>query len=130
VLLRKPGLSILALVPVVTSLAVVLGVLRISGLSLNAPSIIAAMVVVGLSIDYGIFMVYSCHFRLNTGTPTAVSLSAWTTLIGAGVLVFAQHPLLFFIGVTLVSGVGAGFLTANFLIPPLYRLSSRFGKES
>lgn len=128
-LLRNPLRSILALVPVVTSLAVVLGVLNLLGLSLNAPSLIATLVVLGLSIDYGIFMVYACHFRHHAGTPVAVTLSAWTTLIGAGVLVFAQHPLLFYIGVTLVSGVTAGYLTANLVVPPLYRLTTRPGKE-
>jgi predicted exporter len=79
------------------------------------------MVVVGLCVDYGIFVVYACHHQLETGTYTAVTLSAVTTLIGTGVLLFAQHPILFSIGATMVTGVLAGYVSAMFVVPALYR---------
>jgi predicted exporter len=79
------------------------------------------MVVVGLCIDYGIFMVYDCHYRMETGTRTAVNFSAATTLIGAGVLLFARHPVLFSIGLTMVTGVLAGYVSSVLVLPSLYR---------
>ena len=121
-LLKKIRLVLLALIPVITAIILLLGILPLLGLYLNAPSIIAGMVVMGLSIDYGIFMVYASRYNYNTGTRTAVSLSALTTLIGAGVLLFAQHPVLFSIGVTLVTGVLVGYLSSMLIVPPLYRL--------
>jgi predicted exporter len=120
-LLRSVRLTVLALVPVVTGVVSILGMIPILGLSLNAPSVISAMVAVGLCIDYGIFMVYHCHYRMETGTVTAVTLSAVTTLIGAGVLLFARHPILFAIGLTMVTGVLAGYISSILVLPSLYR---------
>lgn len=120
-LLRSIRLTVLSLVPVVTGVVSILGMIPVLGLSLNAPSVISAMVAVGLCIDYGIFMVYHCHYRMETGTVTAVTLSAVTTLIGAGVLLFARHPILFAIGLTMVTGVLAGYLSSILVLPSLYR---------
>ncbi|MBL0716684.1 MAG: hypothetical protein JJV89_01425, partial [Desulfosarcina sp.] len=122
IFLRNIKLCLLSLAPVLSSVAAIMGMLPLMGMPMNAPSVIACMVVVGLAIDYGIFMVYTCSLNLKTGTHTAVTLSAVTTLIGAGVLVFAKHPMLFSIGITLVTGVFAGFITSIFVIPALFRL--------
>ena len=119
-LLRDSRLTALALVPVVTGVMAILGIIPALGLSLNAPILISAMVAVGLCIDYGIFMVYDCHFRLQAGTQMAVTLSALTTLIGAGALLFARHPILFSIGLTMVTGVLAGYVASMLVLPSLY----------
>jgi predicted exporter len=129
-LLRDIRLTALALVPVLSGIMAVLGVIPVLGLFLNAPSVISAMVVVGLCIDYGIFVVYACHRRLETGTRTAVTLSAVTTLIGTGVLLFARHPILFSIGVTMATGVLAGYLSSILVVPCLYRRFVREGIEA
>ncbi len=121
-LLKNMRLFLLAMVPIVTSLALIIGVLPLVGLSLNTPSIIAAMVIIGVVSDYGMFVVYYCKYKYKTGTYLAVTFAALTTLIGAGVLLFAKHPILFSIGVTLVTGVMAGYISSLLIIPPLYRL--------
>ncbi|MCX5698234.1 MAG: MMPL family transporter [Candidatus Omnitrophica bacterium] len=121
-LLKNLRLTILAMIPVATALALIAGVTHLAGLALNIPSVIAAMVVVGIVSDYGMFMVYYCKYRYQTGTIIAVTLAAVTTLIGAGVLLFAQHPVLFSIGITLVTGVLSGYLSSLLIIPALYRL--------
>jgi predicted exporter len=121
-LLKNLRLTTLAMVPVATALVLIGGVTHLIGLSLNIPSVIAAMVVVGIVSDYGMFMVYYCKYRYKTGTIIAVTLAAVTTLIGAGVLLFAQHPVLFSIGVTMVTGVLSGYLSSLLVIPALYRL--------
>ncbi len=121
-LLKNLRLTALAMVPVVTALALISGITSLARLTLNIPSVIAAMVVIGIVSDYGMFMVYYCKYKYQTGTVTAVTLAAVTTLIGAGVLLFAQHPVLFSIGITLVSGVLAGYLSSLIIIPAFYRL--------
>jgi predicted exporter len=129
-LLRSVRLTVLALVPVATGIVAVLGVIPILGLSLNAPGVISAMVVAGLCIDYGIFMVYACHHDLKMGTGTAVTLSALTTLIGTGALLLARHPILFSIGVTMVTGVLAGYVAAMLVVPSLHRRLVREAAEA
>jgi len=121
-LLRNIRLSVIALVPVITSIIVIGGVTRLAGLAINMSSIIAAMIVVGIVSDYGMFVVYYCKNKFQTGTYLAVTFAAATTLIGAGVLLFARHPLLFSVGVTLVTGVLSGYIASLIVIPPLFRL--------
>lgn len=121
-LLKNIRLSILALTPVITSMIVIAAVIPLAGLSLNMSSIIAMMVVAGIVSDYGLFVVYYCKYKFNTGTYLAVTFAAVTTLIGAGVLLFAHHPILFSIGVTLVTGVLSGYLCSLIVIAPLYRM--------
>ncbi len=121
-LLRNLRLTVIALIPVITGLLLIGAVTRLSGLALNIPALIAAMVVIGIVSDYGIFMVYYCKYKYWTATVAATSLAAITTLIGAGVLIFAVHPVLFSIGVTLTTGVLSGYLSSILIIPSVYRL--------
>ncbi len=122
ILLRSIPLALLSLVSPFTAVLAILAIPKVFSQPFNAPGIISAMVVIGLSIDYGIFMVYNIRYKLKAQTPLAVSLSAVTTLIGSGVLIFARHPVLYSIGLVLVTGVTTGYLTAFFVIPALYRL--------
>ncbi len=121
-LLRDIRLSVIALVPVVTGIIMIAGVISLVGLAVNMTSIIAAMIVVGIVSDYGMFVVYQCKYKFQTGTYLAVTFSAVSTLIGTGALLFARHPILFSVGVTLVTGVLSGYLSSLIVIPPLYRL--------
>jgi predicted exporter len=121
-LLKNIKLSVLAMLPVVTSLITIAGIIPALGLKFNIPATIASMVVVGIVSDYGMFVVYACRNKYNTGTNTAVSFAATTTTIGTGVLLFAHHPILFSIGITLTVGVLSGYIFSLLVLPALYRL--------
>jgi len=122
ILLKDLKLSVLAMLPVLTSLVAIAGIIPLLGMSFNIPATIASMVVVGIVSDYGMFVVYACRNKYNTGTNTAVSFAAASTIVGTGVLLFAHHPILFSIGVTLTAGVFSGYLFSLLVIPALYRL--------
>lgn len=128
-LVRDIRLAALALIPVGTGIVAVLGVLSILGMSINAASMVALMIVVGLCIDYGIFVVYAERHRTSCGTLLSVKLSVATTLVGAGALLLARHAVMFTIGVTLVTGVLAGALSALWVVPVLHNMSTRRSKE-
>jgi len=106
-----------SLVPVVTGVVWLLGLLPLLGLRLNIANLIAILAVLGLTGDYGIFMWFRSRAGEEEGTTQAVALCAATTLAGAGTLLFARHPALFSIGVTLVIGIAAGYLSAVFVVP-------------
>jgi predicted exporter len=106
-----------SLVPVVTGVVWLLGLLPLLGLRLNIANLIAILAVLGLTGDYGIFMWFRSRAGSAAGTTQAVALCAATTLAGAGTLLFARHPALFSIGVTLVIGIAAGYLSAVFVVP-------------
>lgn len=121
--------ALTALVPVVTGILWLLGFMSLAGLPLNIANLISGLVVMGLCIDYGIFMTYRRQHTVKTGTVMAVTLSAITTLIGAGVLLFAKHPALFSIGITLVIGVFAGYISSVFIIPALQKILPSSGEK-
>ncbi len=122
IFLKNVYCVLIALVPAVSSVLVTLGMFTLFKITLNAASIFALLVVGGLSIDYGVFMVYQCYKQLKSDTRTAVTLSALTTLFGAGSLVVTKHPVLFYYGITMVLGILSGYFSAVFVVPSLYRL--------
>ena len=129
-LMRRPREIILALIPAAVSVLAVVKILQLAGLSINIPTLISGIVVIGLSIDYGIFMVYGVKRGMLPSVYTAVTLSTLTSLIGAGVLLLTRHPALFSIGVTLVTGLIAGYVTALCAIPFLARFLLKEKNES
>jgi predicted exporter len=121
-LLRDLRLTFIALVTVVSGIFGMLGIIAATGISLNAPAIVAATIIIGLCIDYGMFMVFACREKIEEDTRLSLFVSVFTTIIGCAVLLFAQHPVLFAIGVTLVTGLISAYLASLFVIPSLYRL--------
>lgn len=118
-LLHRPSRVLVASIPVITALVCMFGMLQICGIRLNAASIIAGMVVIGLSIDYGVFMLFEHRGKDGGSLFTAVTLSALTTVTGSGALLFAVHPVMRSIAVALTSGVVVGYITAVLVIPAL-----------
>lgn len=114
--------TLISLIPPLTSVAWLFGLMSISGISINVANMIAGVLAIGLSSDYGIFMTYKSRGGMKTGTVLAITLCTVTTLIGVGVLIFAQHPALSSVGITMVVGVGAGFLSSVFVVPELCRM--------
>lgn len=119
-LLRSVRLTALALVTVASSLVAMLAAPTLLGWSLTAPAMIAATVVLGLSIDYGIFIVHACDRHVDTETTAAVTLSSASTLIGTGALMLSRHPVLFSIGFTMFTGITAAYVSSVLVVPPLY----------
>jgi predicted exporter len=83
-------------------------------------ALVAAIVVAGLAIDYGIFAVTALE-RNDSGFSSdafsALTLSMLTTLAGAGALLWAEHPALKTVGLVVCSGVAAAYLAAILLLP-------------
>jgi len=118
-LIRNLRMALVALVPALTGVVGMLSVINMLHHPLNAANLIAGIVVIGLCIDYGIFIIFACQRRMSDGTGAAVSLSAVTTLVGAGVLLFANHPALYSVGLTLIAGIASGYLAAMLVVPSL-----------
>ncbi|MDP3297510.1 MAG: hypothetical protein Q8N09_07975 [Thermodesulfovibrionia bacterium] len=122
--------TLIALVPPLTSIVWLFGLMSLFGLSINAANMIAGVLAIGLASDYGIFMTYRSRGEMKTGTVLAIILCTVTTLIGAGVLIFAKHPALSSVGITMVIGVSAGFFSSVFVVPKLAALfAGRTNKE-
>ena len=119
IVFRNPARILLVLVPVVTGMVCMLGIMGMLGLEFNIFNIAASILIIGLCVDYGIFMV--C--RLTEGTDQvanrAVLVSGLTTLAGLGALALARHPSMHSIGITVLLGIGTGIPAALLVIPAL-----------
>ncbi len=115
--LRKPGLILLSLLPVVTSVSFVFLVLYVFSMPVTAVVLITLIIILGLSLDYGVFISGAGSQEELNSILIGATFSMVTTIMGAGALLFASHPVMFSIGVTLVSGVAAAYFSAVFCIP-------------
>jgi uncharacterized protein len=120
-LFRDARKILLALVPVVTGLLVLFGAMGAIGLDFTLLNVMATILVIGLGVDYGIFMVCRMTEDYDHATGRAVFVSGLTTIAGFGALVLARHPALHSIGITVLLGIGAAIPAALLVIPALYR---------
>ena len=124
-LLRNVRKVLLALVPVVTGLLVMFGGMGLCGIEFNLFNIVATVLIIGLCVDYGIFMVCKLSDAADHAGDRAVLVSGLTTIAGFGILVLARHPAMHSIGVTVLLGIGAAIPSALLVIPALYRLTEK-----
>ncbi|MBP2673539.1 MAG: exporter [Deltaproteobacteria bacterium] len=117
---RRPRRILLALVPVVTGLVSMLGIMGTLGIEFNIFNIVATVLIIGLCVDYGIYIVCKLTEGLEHAAERAVLASGLTTLAGFGSLVFARHPAMHSIGVTVLLGIGFGIASALLVIPALH----------
>ncbi len=125
-LFRRIKRLLLAAVPVVTGTVVMLAGTAWLQMEFNLFNIVATILVIGLSIDYGIIMVCRLSFGSGRHTERAVLVSGLTTLSGFAALTAARHPALSSIGLTVVLGIGAAVPSALWVVPTLHR---KFLKE-
>jgi uncharacterized protein len=118
-------LTIITLTPVAFALVSTLGTMNLVGKSLDIPAIMLAIVVLGMGVDYSLFLVrarqryggmdHSGYERIRL----AVMLASTSTLIGFGVLCLADHALLRSAGVTSFLGISYSLIGAFVILPPL-----------
>ncbi len=119
VVFRSPSRVMLALVPVVTGLVCMLGIMGMFGIEFNIFNIAATILIIGLCVDYGIFMVCRLTEGSDHTTNRAVLVSGLTTIAGLGALALARHPSMYSIGITVLLGIGTGIPAALLVIPAL-----------
>ena len=120
--LRSAKAVFVAMLPVLAGGGCFFAVSAWLGRPLNIANLIAGVVVVGMCFDYGVFILHACMHEVDAITGAVVTLNALVTLCGDGVLLFAHHPILFSLGLTLVTGVTAGYLVAVFVVPDVSRM--------
>jgi SAM-dependent methyltransferase len=115
------------LAPITFALVATLGTLKIIGHSLDIPSIMLWIVIMGMGINYSIY--YACFYQRYRDerhpvmdiVRLAMFLASFTTLIGFGVLAIARHNLLRSIGLTSLLGIGYSIIGAYLILPTLMK---------
>jgi uncharacterized protein len=112
-------MTFMALVPGVAGLVWGFGVVALTGRPVNVANMIAGIVLSGVCVDHGIFMTSALARGKYGDAARPVTHSAVTTVIGSGSLLFAQHPVLFSVGITITSGIIASYFAALVVVPAL-----------
>jgi predicted exporter len=123
--------SFLIMLPAFTGLLAMLAVLAALHFSMNMVTVVAAIAVLALASDYGVFAVYAWENKeplLGQGM-ASIHLCALTTATGTAALIFAHHPALLLVGISLTSGLLGGYTTALFVIPGLCFLLDKHRKR-
>ncbi len=121
---RRIELVIVSSVPIVISWIFTNGLMGLFDLQFNVINIIVCTLVFGIGVDYSIFMTTALQKEHTYGKSelptyrTSIMLSVATTILGIGVLIFAQHPALKSIAAIAVIGILSSLLI-TFIIQPL-----------
>ncbi len=111
--------TFISLVPLITGVIWLVGLMSLFKMPLNVVNIIAGIITTGVIVDYGLGITYEYRHDLRFGTVMAVTLSAATNIIGAGALLFAQHPALYSTAVAMVICMVTGYISSVVVIPSL-----------
>ncbi len=120
-------LALITYIPMVLSWLCILGLMGLFGLKFNIINIIISTFIFGLGDDYSIFITDALLTEYKTGQKnlrsykTGIFISAITTMIGIGVLVFASHPALQSIGLITIIGMFCVLIISNTIQPIFFR---------
>ena len=119
-------LTVLTLLPSGFAYICTLGTMKLIGQPLDIPALmLLSIAILGMGIDYAIFCVRGHQRYRDVSHPSyvrvrsSVFLSAASTMIGFGVLCFAEHSLLRSIGIASLLGIVYSLLGTFLLLPPL-----------
>ncbi len=107
-------LGAVVLMPTILAVALALGVFGYSGTPVTLFNIMGLMLVIGVGVNYAIFL-REGGVR-TAATLAGVLLSAGTTLLSFGLLAFSSMPALSGFGLTLLVGIGIAVLLAPMVL--------------
>ncbi|MCE7065862.1 trifunctional MMPL family transporter/lysophospholipid acyltransferase/class I SAM-dependent methyltransferase [Dyadobacter sp. CY326] len=117
-------LTLLTFLPMVVSWIWILGIAAILGIKFNFVNVIVTTFIFGLGDDFSIFVTDGLLNKYKHGKDSlrsyqsAIVLSATTTIIGTGVLIFAKHPAIHSIALISVLGIVC-ILFISFVFQPV-----------
>ncbi len=121
-------ITLMAFAPMFVSWIVILGVMAICGIEFNIVTIILSTFIFGIGDDFSIFMMdgllseYRDNKKVLASHKTAILFSAFTVVVGMGVLIFAKHPAMHSLGMISLLGILIVVLVSYTLQPALFRL--------
>lgn len=119
-------IALISFIPMVLTWICILGLMALLRIEFNIINIIISTLIFGLGDDYSIFITdgllekYKYGKQKITSIRTSIYLSALTTMIGLGVLVFAKHPALKSIALVSVIGILSILFISQSIQPVLF----------
>ena len=129
--------ALLSMSMVAYSLVLLLAVTRLAGVRLNMINLTALPLLIGMTLDYGIFLVSLARDARRRGAPRdaligdvatsaqAVLVCAASTVLGFGSLAFNSVPAVQSLGIVVAVGMVASLFGTLFLLAPVLLGASR-----
>jgi 1-acyl-sn-glycerol-3-phosphate acyltransferase len=117
-------LALFSFFPMAVSWVWIIYLANFFSIQFNFVNIILATIIFGLGDDFSIFITdgliqeYKTKSKSIKSYTSAILLSAITTIVGTGVLIFAKHPAINSIAILSVSGI-ASILLVTLIVQPL-----------
>lgn len=131
--LRRPLALLIALLPLLSAMAGLLGVMALTDLSFNFANFFGVPILIGTTVDAGVYLVHAQRHgdprRTLRQTRSACLLCGLTTLFGFGALVTASHNGIVSLGVVLVTGSIAGMLASCVTVPAILAWFNERGRR-
>ncbi|MBC7827720.1 MAG: 1-acyl-sn-glycerol-3-phosphate acyltransferase [Chitinophagaceae bacterium] len=121
-------LALVSFIPMFITWIWILGIMGLFGIPFNIVNIIISTLIFGLGDDYSLFIMDGLLKEYKTGKKnldsykSSIFLSAITTLVGLGVLIFAKHPALQSIALIAIIGITCVVLMSQILIPFFFHI--------
>jgi hypothetical protein len=128
---RSLRLTSIAIAQLLSGVAMMFGMMKLSGLEINYVNAFAATMILGVGIDYSIHLIH--RLKLNRGrvddslleTGKAVVMAALTNVAGFGTLMLGNYPALRSLGTVALYGSLACLFTSLTLVPALMAVRDR-----
>jgi predicted RND superfamily exporter protein len=127
-LLRNVVDALLALLPLAVAMILTLALLVIFDMDLNFANVIALPLILGVGIDYGVYIVQRGRASdagtkiFQSGAARAVLSGGLITVASFGNLMWSSHPGTVSLGLVLALGLGLALLCALVFLPSLILL--------
>jgi hypothetical protein len=118
---RSVGFGLKAVLPAVIGVITAIGLFGLAGRPLTPVASAGVTLVMGLGIDYGIFMLSGTQSPDKSPPAMGVLASALTTIAAFGVLAFARVQAIADLGLIVLVGVSTALVCALLLLPVLSR---------
>ncbi len=124
---RRIELALLSITPIILTGIVTMGIAYLFHLELNIFSLIVTTLIIGVGVDFSIFMTSALQKRYTSGKDelstyrVSIILAVLTTILSVGVLVFAKHPALKSISAIALIGILSAMLITFSFYPLLFK---------
>ena len=120
------------LLPVIAGSIWTMGIMELTGLKLNMANLVILPLILGIGVVNGIHIIHRYREEKNKNvlgksTGQAVILSSFTTMIGFGSMMVADHYGVFSLGLVLTLGVFCCLIASITFLPALLKLSAEKG---
>jgi hypothetical protein len=136
----KEGL--IAAVPLIASIAILLGIMGWTGIALDPATALLSSVVIGIGIDYTIHLIWRYNSEATRGlspadavaraiatTGRGIVFNALSVMLGFSVLILSGFTSIRFFGYLIIISIGVCLLAALMMVPAIIVLAQGSGRR-